>query len=162
MEFRKPVLEDKEMLLDYIKEHSDLGEYNASDMFPVIQCIKWIERVEQGHLNQEENMNDTYVLVDNNMILGIVNIRCNIPYEMALIYGHVGYGVRPSQRRKGIATYILKEALLECKKRGMTEVILGCYSDNIASAKTIVNNNGVLYKRSSKMGKEAEYYKIKL
>ncbi|MBQ2873269.1 MAG: GNAT family N-acetyltransferase [Bacilli bacterium] len=164
MEFRKTVLEDKEMLLDYIKEHNDAGEYNPSNMYPVIECIKWMEQAEknEGNKSQESNLNDTYILVDNNRILGIVNIRCNIIKEMAEIYGHIGYGVRPSERRKGLATYMLKEALLECKKRGMEEVILGCHKDNIASSKTIINNNGVLYKNSFKNGKESEYYKIKL
>ena len=44
----------------------------------------------------------------------------------------------------------------------MTEVILGCHKDNIASAKTIINNNGILYRSSFTNGKESDYYKIKL
>ena len=163
MEFRKPILEDKQMLLDYVKEYKDSGEYNDSDMLPITKCLEWIEKVEKEILPiQEEYLLDTYILVDNNRVLGIVSIRCNIIKEMAEIYGHIGYGVRPSERRKGIATYMLKEALLECKKRGMEEVIIGCHKDNLGSAKTIINNNGVLYRNSSMMGKETEYYKIKL
>ena len=44
---------------------------------------------------------------------------------------------------------MLKEALIKCKERGMGEVILGCYEDNFGSNKTIINNNGFLYKKSS-------------
>ena len=164
MEFRKPRLEDKEMLLDYVKEHRDSGEFDPGEMYPIMKCLEIIKKIENGEdISDKENVQfETYILVENNRILGNANIRCNVPLIMAEIYGHIGYGVRPSERRKGIATYMLKEALLLCKKRGMTEVILGCYKDNLGSAKTIMNNNGVLYRNGNLMGKEAEYYKIKL
>lgn len=164
MEFRKPVLGDKEMLFDYIKEHYEAGEHSTTNLSPVIECIKSIEKAskEENETFPLKTTNDTYILVDNERILGIANIRCNIIKEMAEIYGHIGYGVRPSERRKGIATYILKESLLKCKERGMTEVILVCYKDNIGSSKTIINNNGILYKDGSMYGKKSEHYKIKL
>lgn len=57
---------------------------------------------------------------------------------------------------------MLKEALKKCKERQMKEVILGCYEDNIASNKTILNNNGEFYKKSKLKNKDSLYYKIKL
>jgi predicted acetyltransferase len=44
----------------------------------------------------------------------------------------------------------------------MGEVILGCYEDNFGSNKTIINNNGVLYKKSKMKDKDSLYYKINL
>ena len=90
----------------------------------------------------------------------MLNIRYTLSEDMAEIYGHIGYGVRPTERRKGIATYMLKEALMKCKEKGMPEVILGCYEDNIGSNKTIIKNNGILYKKSKMRDKNSLYYKI--
>lgn len=166
MELRKPTLLDKEKLLDYVKEHYDNGEMSisASNGMSTMDYEEWLEKLkndEEGK-NIEWGISETYILVDNNKVLGMLNIRYTLTNKRAEIYGHIGYGVRPSERKKGMATYMLKEALIKCKQRGMTEVILGCYEDNIGSAKTITNNGGILYKRSKMRNKNAEYYKIKL
>jgi len=49
-------------------------------------------------------------------------------------WGHIGYGVRPDERRKGYATLILKMALQKCGILGLDEVLLGCFKENIVSA----------------------------
>ncbi len=58
--------------------------------------------------------------------------------------GHIGDGVRPSERRKGYATEMIRLALEECKKIGIDRVLMVCYKDNIGSRKSIINNGGVL------------------
>lgn len=58
--------------------------------------------------------------------------------------GHIGDGVRPSERRKGIATKMIALALEECKKLGIYKVLMVCNKDNVGSAKSIMNNGGVL------------------
>lgn len=58
--------------------------------------------------------------------------------------GHIGDGVRPSERRKGIATQIIGMSLKECKRFGISKVLLVCNKDNIGSAKSIKNNGGIL------------------
>lgn len=58
--------------------------------------------------------------------------------------GHIGDGVRPSERRKGIATKMISLALEECRKLGIPKVLMVCDKDNIGSAKSIINNGGVL------------------
>ena len=105
-------------------------------------------------------ISETYILVDKMKVVGMLNIRYTLTKEMTEIYGHIGYGVRPTERRKGMATYMLKEALIKCKEKGLTEVTLGCYEDNTASSKTITKNNGMLYKKSKMKNKNSEYYKI--
>ena len=55
--------------------------------------------------------------------------------EYANIYGHIGYGVRPAERRKGYATAILKKALSRCEDAGLPYAITGCIEENIASKK---------------------------
>jgi len=77
-------------------------------------------------------------------------------------YGHIGYGVRPSERQKGYATKMLEYALKECKKLGMNKVILGCYKENIGSAKTILKNGGKLIREENEYNEINNYWKINL
>ncbi|MBR3704523.1 MAG: GNAT family N-acetyltransferase [Oscillospiraceae bacterium] len=81
---------------------------------------------------------------DRDMIVGAVNIRHYLNESLLLNGGHIGDGVRPSERRKGIATGMISLALEECRKLGIEKVLMVCDKDNIGSAKSIVNNGGVL------------------
>ncbi len=58
--------------------------------------------------------------------------------------GHVGYAVGPSERRRGYATQILKMALAHAKGIGLSGIMLGRYSDDLFSIKTIEKRGGVL------------------
>lgn len=81
---------------------------------------------------------------DRNIFVGAVNIRHTLNGHLLLHGGHIGDGVRPSERQKGIATKMISLALIECKKLGIYKVLMTCDKDNTASAKSIVYNGGVL------------------
>lgn len=81
---------------------------------------------------------------ERNMIVGAVNIRHYLNESLLLNGGHIGDGVRPSERRKGVATKMISLALDECKKLGIHKVLMVCSKENIASAKSIQKNGGVL------------------
>lgn len=81
---------------------------------------------------------------EQGIFVGAVNIRHYLNEKLLLSGGHIGDGVRPSQRRKGIATKMIALALDECKKLGITRVLMVCDKDNIGSAKSILHNGGVL------------------
>lgn len=81
---------------------------------------------------------------DRNIMVGAVNIRHYLNEALLLDGGHIGDGVRPSERRKGIATKMIGLALKECRKLGIDKVLMVCDKDNIGSAKSIINNGGVL------------------
>lgn len=82
--------------------------------------------------------------VDRNRMVGAVNIRHDLNESLLLHGGHIGDGVRPSERGKGIATAMIALALEECKKLGIYHVLMVCDKHNAASAKSIINNGGVL------------------
>lgn len=82
--------------------------------------------------------------VERDMFVGAVNIRHYLNESLLLNGGHIGDGVRPSQRGKGIATKMIALALEECRKLGIDRVLMVCDKDNIASAKTIQRNGGIL------------------
>jgi haloacid dehalogenase superfamily, subfamily IA, variant 3 with third motif having DD or ED/haloacid dehalogenase superfamily, subfamily IA, variant 1 with third motif having Dx(3-4)D or Dx(3-4)E len=82
--------------------------------------------------------------VERNIFVGAVNIRHYLNDSLLLNGGHIGDGVRPSERRKGIATEMIRLALKECKKIGIDKVLMVCDKDNIGSAKSIQKNGGIL------------------
>lgn len=82
--------------------------------------------------------------VEQDLFVGAVNIRHYLNEGLLLNGGHIGDGVRPSQRRKGIATQMIALALDECRKLGIYRVLMVCDKENTGSAKSIQRNGGVL------------------
>ena len=76
-------------------------------------------------------------------ILGMIDLRHRLNDYLAEIGGHIGYSVRPSERRKGYATRMLAMVLEEARKRGMPRVLVTCDEDNEASRRTIERNGGM-------------------
>ena len=95
-------------------------------------------------------------------LIGNINIR--YPYlDYVQIHGHIGYSVRPSERRKGYATKMLKLALEYCATAGLDKVLLTCDKSNIASSKTIKKCSGVLESEEMQTdGKTVQRYWIEL
>jgi predicted acetyltransferase len=82
--------------------------------------------------------------LDKNIFVGAINIRHYLNQSLLNTGGHIGDGVRPSERRKGYATNMIKLGLEECRKLGIEKVLITCDKSNIGSAKSIINNGGVL------------------
>ena len=82
--------------------------------------------------------------VERDILLGAVNIRHYLNDYLLQFGGHIGDGIRPSERRKGYATEMIRLALIECKKLGIDRVLMVCDKTNIGSAKSIINNGGIL------------------
>lgn len=100
--------------------------------------------------------------VERNIFVGAINIRHYLSEKLLLNGGHIGDGVRPSERRKGYATEIIRLGLKECKKLGITKVLIVCDKDNIGSRKSILNNGGVLENEIDCDGTIAQRYWINL
>lgn len=82
------------------------------------------------------------------MILGASSLRHALNESLRDIGGHIGYDVRPSERRKGYGTQLLAMTLPHARALGLTRVLLTCDSDNVASARIIEHNGGVLASQS--------------
>lgn len=166
MEFRLPRLEDKEEIIKYITDHyaHSEKELSASMGLTSMKYEDWVELI-----NLRTNIPDstwlrsyTYLVFDNKRLVGLLSIRPEINEELANEYGHIGYGVKPSERRKGYASKMLEFALEECRKLGLKKVILGCYKDNIGSSKTIIKNGGKLIREVDDYHNVNDNYNINL
>ena len=97
------------------------------------------------------------------VLIGAVHIRHYLNDALREWSGHIGIGIRPSERRKGHATEMLRLALAECKKLGIDRVQMTCDKENIGSAGAIVKNGGILEREFlSPEGKERQRYIINI
>jgi predicted acetyltransferase len=145
----KPNVSLEKEYLDFYQEWKASGE----DMIPWViekDPTDFLGMV-QFLLNNEKGINlpegwvrdSTYWLVnESNRVLGAVNIRHSLTERLFNCGGHIGYGIRPSERRKGYATKILGFSLGKTKELGIEKVLVVCDADNIASERTILKNGG--------------------
>jgi len=94
----------------------------------------------------------TYWWVEGPEYLGRISIRHRLTPRLLEIGGHIGYDVRPSARRRGHATAMLRAVLPYALEHGIDPALLTCDTDNVASRKVIEANGGVFEdERSGKL-----------
>jgi predicted acetyltransferase len=146
----RPTLEFKSEYLSFYQEWKESGE----DMIPWViskdpsnfqGMIQFLFDSEEGkNLPANWVPDSTFWLVnENNKVIGAVNIRHRLTDMLFNCGGHIGYGIRPSERRKGYATRLLSLSLEKAKELGIQKVLVVCDKSNIGSKKTILNNGGV-------------------
>ncbi len=86
----------------------------------------------------------TYFAVVGGRIVGTIQVRHKLSEWLYKYGGNIGYGVRPSERRKGYAARMLALALEKCRELGLKRALVTCNRENIGSARTILKNGGVL------------------
>jgi predicted acetyltransferase len=146
----KPTAELKKEYLEFHNEWKESGEKmvpwviqrDPSDFNKMIQSLLDEEKGES--LPEGWVSDSTYWLVgENNRVLGVVNIRHRLTENLSNAGGHIGYGIRPSERRKGYATKLLSLSLEKAKELGINETLVVCDKWNEASKRTILNNGGI-------------------
>lgn len=95
-------------------------------------------------------------------ILGMINFRHYLNDYFAECGGHIGYGIRPCERRKGYAAKMLSLCLEECRKRKLNKVLITCNAKNEASRRTIISCGGVFDRNANDNGEIIQRYFIYL
>ena len=124
-----------------------------------------LDNVENGIVDKNFSSSTSYFVINKNgNLIGATSLRHYLTVEGFNTWGHIGYGVRPSERNKGYASEMVRYALAVCKEQGMNQVILGCFKDNLASASTIRKNGGILLRENDnyQAGRISQYYLIRL
>ena len=164
--------EYREQLFDMLTEWKNDIIENHTDMSPWKIWENDFHNFEYyiEHLDTKENdesgwVPDTTLFCldkDRNIFVGAVNIRYVLNDALLRIGGHIGGGIRPSERRKGYSTAMLALALDECKKLGINRVLVTCNKNNIGSAKSIIRNGGVLENEIEEEGHIEQRYWVQL
>ena len=84
-----------------------------------------------------------FVRKSDNKLVGMLQVRHRLNDFLEKYGGHIGYSVRPSERRRGYAKEMLKMALPFCRQIGIDKILITCIDGNIGSEKTILANGGV-------------------
>lgn len=165
----RPTKELKEKALDFRQEFFDNGEkvINGSELLDQTENYDdWLASVTANTSAKTVDpawvVTDTFFAVDETgKIVGIIDLRHTLN-DFLRNLGNSGYSVRPSERRKGIASEMLRQLLIIAVQSGMTELHLSVEKTNEPSIKTITKNGGV-YERSFEFeGEPADIYRIVL
>jgi len=163
--------EYKTQIIDMLEEWIDYNSKNETNRSPWAIFKNSYDNFDYylNHLETSEPKDglvpdSTFFCLDEerNIMVGAVNIRHYLNEHLLAHGGHIGDGIRPSERRKGYATQMIKLALEECKKLGIQKVLMVCDKENIGSAKSIIKNGGVLENELLENGKIEQRYWIEL
>lgn len=131
----------------WLQAHAEWGEGLHEDGFGLLPTDEvnseagfaaWVARL------ADDSTHCTYRwIVDGDQVLGGIALRHGRS-DFVEWAGHIGYGIRPSVRRRGLATWALARMVEEARAQGMDQVLLVCEAGNGASAQTIERQGGIL------------------
>ena len=152
----RPTIERKKEIIEYLDEFVKYGsDINGSGSLDKIYDGYTFEEALDRCLKMEDEeyaksvgrcQGKTFLLIreNDNKIVGTINVRWNLSKEMLQFGGHIGYGIRPTERRKGYNKINLYLGMIEAKKVGLDNVMLDCDVNNLGSDKTLKALGGKL------------------
>ena len=144
----EPSLTYKYPCLDAVREFHAAGEYAVDaeqlgakfeELIAQLAAAKDPANVQPGGLPYED-----FWLMDGDEWIGKLTLRTTINEKYLHAGGHIGYEIRPSQRRRGYGTLLLRMGLEKARERGLKRVLLTCDETNIGSRRVIERNGGQL------------------
>lgn len=149
-------MDRKDEIVDYINEfveyNSDINGTGSLDLilegYSIEQSIERCLNMENKEYAESVGrcQGKTLLLIreNDNKIVGTINIRWNLNEAMLRFGGHIGYGIRPTERRKGYNKINLYLGMIEAKKLGLEKVMLDCDVNNLGSDRTLKALGGEL------------------
>ena len=139
MNLIEPTMEYDQQIQAFRREYLKYGESmdGSSSLRKFEKTQEWLDQIEALTTQY------IYVREEDDKVVGVIQIWHRFDEFLEKYAGHIGYCVCPSERRKGYATQMLSRVLPECKRLGIDDVLVCCLTDNEASRRTILSNNGI-------------------
>lgn len=167
IKLKRPIKEYEAEALAFKKEFIDNGEQtiNGSELLDQMDSYdEWLKSVSDNTSPETVNpswvVTDTYFAFDeSNRLVGIIDLRHNLN-DFLKDFGNSGYSVRPSERRKGYATEMLRLIIERAAEIGLGKLQLSVERTNEPSVKTILKNGGKYERSFTFEGEDADVYII--
>ena len=167
IKLERPIKENEAEALEFKQEFIDNGEQtiNGSELLDQMDSYdEWLKSVSdntsQETVNSSWVVTDTYFAFDENeRLVGIIDLRHNLN-DFLKDFGNSGYSVRPSERRKGYATEMLRLIIERAAEIGLGKLQLSVERTNEPSVKTILKNGGKYERSFTFEGEDADVYMI--
>lgn len=152
----RPSIDRKDEIVEYLNEYVENNSNinGTGDLDKIFEGYTFEQALERTLNTENEEYalkvnrcpGKTFLLIreNDNRIVGSINLRWNLNERMQQFGGNIGYGIRPTERRKGYNKINLYLGLLESQKLGLDKVMLDCDVNNIGSDKTLKALGGVL------------------
>jgi predicted acetyltransferase len=131
--------------------HSELAKDNFEFLLGYTEEMTWHEYLEileneaTGTNLKEGRVPATFLIAESGgNLVGRTSIRHELNDFLFNFVGHIGYGIRPSYRRQGFATEVLRQSLAYLREIGVTEVLVTCLDNNEGSKRVIESQGGLL------------------
>lgn len=161
----------REMAEDYRDEHFRRGEMtlHGSALLDSLPFDQWIQRAMDNARPEtiQPHWVETSVFFavrrEDGRAIGMLDVRHHLNAFLRQYAGHIGYGLRPSERGKGYGTEMLRLGLKYAGYLGLEQVMLSCYKENQASRQIILKCGGKLDREFLHTdGKQIQVYHIPL
>ncbi|WP_313812685.1 GNAT family N-acetyltransferase [Glutamicibacter sp.] len=148
LEFRELNSADEQQALD---AHQEMLEEDFQFLFWTSNGESWEDYTcRMSSWRRGEHLPDGwvrtgfFVAVEHGYILGRVSVRYELNESLEHVGGHIGYGVLPDSRRRGVASALCRYGLQELAAAGVAKALITCHADNEGSKATILGCGGVL------------------
>ena len=102
-----------------------------------------------------------WLVSEDERLLGQASLRHRLTPALEDFGGHIGYGIRPGERKMGFGTVLLELVLQKARDLGLERVLLTCDPANVGSARIIQKNGGRLMTESASFhGRMTSRYEI--
>ena len=148
-----PHMKDEKEALEYRAEYFESGEmtiHGDGGLDEATDYRLWVEQLERDRFPDTVTPGlvpaTTFFgrRTSDDRIVGTIQVRYELNEYLIKFSGHIGYGVRPSERRKGYATQMLHLGLDHARLMRLRRVLITCNRSNVASARTILRCGGAM------------------
>jgi len=153
----RPSKDLEKEIWEYRQEYLDFGATNVNGSSGIAHFNNFDEWLEFVHASTFFSIRKT-----DNKIIGSIQLRHSLTPELERHGGHIGYGIRPTERGNGYSKQQLLLVLDVARNMKIPRVMISCFKDNIPSNKTALSCGGVFTCESIYEGKKQQVYWIDL